>query len=60
MRRPIVAGAVGLGVLAAAAHMLAKEPATVPPRLWQQAAGGGEVESVQYLLNYIDNDYGHD
>jgi len=26
--------------------MLAKEPATVPPRLWQQAAGGGEVECL--------------
>lgn len=46
MRRPTVAGACGLGVVLAAAHGLAGDPAAVPLRLWQQAAGGGDVECL--------------
>lgn len=46
MRRLMVGGACGLGVALAAAQGLAGDPAALPLRLWQQAAGGGEVECL--------------
>lgn len=49
MRRSIVAGACGLGAVLAAASGLGGDPAAVPPRLWQQAAGGGDVECLAVL-----------